>query len=177
MGSEHNREDGEPGTEPEMPVQVTELLAAPSTWATPPPGVLEGVLSRIRAERAAEGCARRVELAGTELAADAAGVATVRTVDGGVAVSLSVRELPAAEPGTQYEVWLSRADGPAVRAGAFDLRDGTVPVELSAETDAAGSAEWDTVTVVVQRVRGRRRPHAPIVLHGTVPPPDDEQQS
>jgi hypothetical protein len=69
-------------------------------------------------------------LAGTELAPEATGTATIADTPLGTRIVLNVAALPPAEPGTYYEAWL-RVDGQiGVSAGTFHLRGGDGEIEL-----------------------------------------------
>ena len=62
--------------------------------------------------------------------AEATGIAEIVTTPIGTKITLDVRGLPPAEPGTYYEAWL-RVDGETgVSAGTFHLRGGDGELEL-----------------------------------------------
>lgn len=229
---------------PDGAVHVRRVLDSDSVWGDPPPGVLDGVLGQIRAERTtastpastastpastpaetaagtpvgthagmpavapaeASGGARtrrrpgrlllvaaavvllalgglagwlaagwtptpdvvRAELAGTEFAPGASGVANVRDTPSGVAISLDVSGLPPAAPGTYYAGWVKAPDGQRVAIGTFHLRGGEETIELWAGVDVA---RYSTLTVTVQEERAGEQPPGNVVLKGSIPAP------
>lgn len=88
-----------------------------------------------------------VALAGTELAVDATAVAEISELDEGTLITLTVEDLPPAEPGTYYEAWLRKDAEVGVSAGTFHLRDGSGPIALWA---AVSPDEYPLLTVTIQ---------------------------
>ena len=92
-------------------------------------------------------------LAGTELEPDAAGRATIASMDSGFEIELDINGLPPAPAGTYYQGWLRNEDGDAVTIGTFHGREGTDDIILWSGVDVA---DYPTLTVTIQQERAAR---------------------
>ena len=104
-------------------------------------------------------------LAATELIPGASGSATVSSTGSGLSISLTVRGLPPAAPGTFYQAWM-RGDAGSVPIGTFHVRDGDGPIELWSGVDVA---DYPTMTVTVQREGAGPESSGIVVLRGEIP--------
>jgi hypothetical protein len=114
--------------------------------------------------RSGDDAGREFDVAGTELAPDAAAVATVDERGSGVAIELDVRGLPPAEPGTYYQGWVKGADG-LVTVGTFHLRGGDDTVEL---WSGVPLDRYPTLTVTLQEEGGGPESSGRVVLSGEI---------
>lgn len=109
-----------------------------------------------------------VILAGTELAPGATATARVRSTPSGTAISLDVRGLPPARPGSYYEAWLKSVDDDLAPVGTFHLRGGTETIELWAGVD---TSRYRTLTVTIQYEHRPNTSTGLVVLRGRLPSP------
>jgi hypothetical protein len=116
--------------------------------------------------RSEDGGGRQVEVAGTELAPDASGTATVESTPSGVRIHLDVRGLPPAEPGTYYQAWVKGPDG-LVTVGTFHVREGDDTVELWSGVELD---EYPTLTVTIQQEGQGQESSGRVVLSGRIAP-------
>jgi Anti-sigma-K factor rskA len=119
-----------------------------------------GVLVR----SADDGAGQDFAVAGTELAPDASGVATVEETGSGVAIELDVSGLPPAEPGTYYQAWVKGPDG-LVTVGTFHMRGGDDQVEL---WSGVPLDRYPTLTVTLQQEGAGQESSGRVVLSGEV---------
>jgi hypothetical protein len=116
--------------------------------------------------RSEDGGGRQVEVAGTELAPDASGTATVENTPSGVRIHLDVRGLPPAEPGTYYQAWVKGPNG-LVTVGTFHVREGDDTVELWSGVELD---EYPTLTVTIQQEGQGQESSGRVVLSGRIAP-------
>lgn len=109
--------------------------------------VAAGVAGALVVTRDGGDAGREVAVAGTELAPGASATARVEETGSGVAITLDVRDLPPAEPGTYYQGWVRGPDG-AVTIGTFHVREGDDEVELWAGVELD---DYPTLTVTLQQ--------------------------
>lgn len=107
---------------------------------------------------------RQFALIGTELAPDAAAVATVSELRSGIAIVLEISGLPPSEPGTYYQGWV-RDTEEAVAVGTFHMRGGDGAVELWSGVDLD---RYPTVTVTLQEEGAGPESSGQVVLTGEV---------
>jgi Anti-sigma-K factor rskA len=119
-----------------------------------------GVLAR----SADDGAGEDFAVAGTELAPDASGVATVEVTGSGVAIELDVSGLPPAGPGTYYQAWVKGPDG-LVTVGTFHMRGGDDHVEL---WSGVPLDRYPTFTVTLQEEGAGQESSGQVVLSGEV---------
>lgn len=129
-------------------------------------GVAAAIVVLVAASAIDDGPDRRpdgvaVGLTGTDLAPDAAAVATVTDTPLGTRIDLDVSALAPAGEDEYYELWMWDADGDAVSAGSFHLRGGVGEIELWA---GVGLADYPTMTVTVQREGAGTSPSPDVVL-------------
>lgn len=101
-------------------------------------------------------------LVGTELAPQASGQVEVVETGSGVALSLTVEDLPPAPPGTYYQAWLRGSRG-LVAIGTFHLRGGDDTIEL---WSGVGTDRYPTLTVTLQDEGGGQESSGQVVLAG-----------
>jgi hypothetical protein len=108
-----------------------------------------------------------VALAGTDLAPDAAAVATVADTPLGTVVDLDVSDLAAAPEGTYYQAWLRQDgdDGELVSAGTFHMRGGDGEIALWAGVSAE---QYPVLTVTLQEEGEGPASSGEVVLRGRV---------
>jgi Anti-sigma-K factor rskA len=111
-----------------------------------------------------DGVGQDFAVAGTELAPDASGVATVEETGSGVAIELDVSGLPPAEPGTYYQAWVKGPDG-LVTVGTFHMRGGDDHVDL---WSGVPLDRYPTLTVTVQQEGAGQASSGRVVLSGEV---------
>jgi hypothetical protein len=111
-----------------------------------------------------DGAGQDFAVAGTELAPDASGVATVEETGSGVAIELDVSGLPPAEPGTYYQAWVKGPDG-LVTVGTFHMRGGDDHVDL---WSGVPLDRYPTLTVTVQQEGAGQASSGRVVLSGEV---------
>jgi Anti-sigma-K factor rskA len=116
--------------------------------------------------RSDDGGGREVEVAGTELAPDASGTATVENTPSGVRIHLDVRGLPPAAPGTYYQAWVKGPNG-LVTVGTFHVREGDDTVELWSGVELD---EYPTLTVTIQQEGQGQESSGRVVLSGRIAP-------
>jgi Anti-sigma-K factor rskA len=104
------------------------------------------------------------DVAGTELAPEASGVATVEETGSGVAIELDVSGLPPAEPGTYYQAWV-KGPGGLVTVGTFHMRGGDDRVEL---WSGVPLDRYPTLTVTLQEEGAGQESSGRVVLSGEV---------
>ena len=104
------------------------------------------------------------DVAGTELAPEASGVATVEETGSGVAIELDVSGLPPAEPGTYYQAWV-KGPGGLVTVGTFHMRGGDDRVEL---WSGVPLDRYPTLTVTLQEEGAGQESSGQVVLSGEV---------
>jgi Anti-sigma-K factor rskA len=121
---------------------------------------LVGVLAR----SADDGSGQDFDVAGTELAPEASGVATVEETGSGVAIELDVRGLPPAEPGTYYQAWV-KGPGGLVTVGTFHMRGGDDHVDL---WSGVPLDRYPTLTVTLQEEGAGQESSGRVVLSGDV---------
>lgn len=107
-----------------------------------------------------------VTLAGTELEPDAAGRATIASMDSGFEIELDISGLPPAPAGAYYQGWLRNEDGDAVTIGTFHGREGTDDIILWSGVDVA---DYPTLTVTIQQERAGAESSGQVVLRGEIP--------
>ena len=107
-----------------------------------------------------------VTLAGTELEPDAAGRATIASMDSGFEIELDISGPPPAPAGTYYQGWLRNEDGDAVTIGTFHGREGTDDIILWSGVDVA---DYPTLTVTIQQERAGAESSGQVVLRGEIP--------
>jgi Anti-sigma-K factor rskA len=135
------------------------LLVAAAAGIVAVAGVV-GVLVR----SADDGTGQDFAVAGTQLAPDASGVATVEETGSGVAIELDVSGLPPAEPGTYYQAWVKGPDG-LVTVGTFHMRGGDDHVEL---WSGVPLERYPTLTVTLQEEGAGQESSGQVVLSGEV---------
>jgi hypothetical protein len=111
-----------------------------------------------------ESPARQFALSGTELAPDAAAVATVTELQSGIAIVLEISGLPPSAPGTYYQGWVRDTED-AVAVGTFHMRGGDGAVELWSGVDLD---RYPTVTVTLQEEGAGPESSGQVVLTGEV---------
>jgi Anti-sigma-K factor rskA len=111
-----------------------------------------------------DGAGQDFAVAGTELAPDASGVATVEKTGSGVAIELDVSGLPPAEPGTYYQAWVKGPDG-LVTVGTFHMRGGDDHVDL---WSGVPLDRYPTLTVTLQQEGAGQASSGRVVLSGEV---------
>jgi hypothetical protein len=111
-----------------------------------------------------DGAGQDFAVAGTELAPDASGVATVEETGSGVAIELDVSGLPPAEPGTYYQAWVKGPDG-LVTVGTFHMRGGDDHVDL---WSGVPLDRYPTLTVTLQEEGEGQESSGRVVLTGEV---------
>src|SRR5262245_9744273 len=125
--------------------------------------VVAGVV-RILVRAADDDAGQDFAVAGTELAPDASGVATVEETGSGVAIELDVSGLPPAEPGTYYQAWVKGPDG-LVTVGTFHMRGGDDHVDL---WSGVPLDRYPTLTVTLQEEGAGQESSGRVVLSGDV---------
>ncbi|MGH9227869.1 MAG: anti-sigma factor [Acidimicrobiales bacterium] len=125
--------------------------------------VLAGIVGTLMRAADDDG-GRDFTVAGTELAPEAAAVATVEETGSGVAIELDVRGLPPAEPGTYYQAWVKGPDG-LVTVGTFHMRAGDDSVEL---WSGVPLDRYPTLTVTMQEEGAGQESSGRVVLSGEV---------
>jgi hypothetical protein len=118
----------------------------------------------ILARSADDGAGQDFAVAGTELAPNASGVATVEETGSGVAIELDVSGLPPAEPGTYYQAWVKGPDG-LVTVGTFHMRGGDDHVDL---WSGVPLDRYPTLTVTLQEEGAGQESSGRVVLSGEV---------
>lgn len=103
-------------------------------------------------------------LEATELAPEAAGVATISEMALGTQIILDVSGLPPAEPGTYYEAWLRIDADAGVSAGTFHLRGGDGTIELWA---GVTPDEYPLFTITLQS-EAQEESSGQVVLRGLI---------
>jgi Anti-sigma-K factor rskA len=121
---------------------------------------LVGILAR----SADDDAGQDFDVAGTELAPEASGVATVEETGSGVAIELDVSGLPPAEPGTYYQAWVKGPSG-LVTVGTFHMRGGDDRVEL---WSGVPLDRYPTLTVTLQEEGAGQESSGRVVLSGEV---------
>jgi Anti-sigma-K factor rskA len=121
---------------------------------------LVGILVR----SADDGGGQDFAVAGTELAPEASGVATVEETGSGVAIELDVSGLPPAEPGTYYQAWV-KGPGGLVTVGTFHMRGGDDHVDL---WSGVPLDRYPTLTVTLQEEGAGQESSGRVVLSGQV---------
>jgi Anti-sigma-K factor rskA, C-terminal len=121
---------------------------------------LVGILVR----SADDGAGQDFDVAGTELAPGASGVATVEETGSGIAIELDVRGLPPAEPGTYYQAWV-KGPGGLVTVGTFHMRGGDDHVDL---WSGVPLDRYPTLTVTLQQEGAGQESSGRVVLSGDV---------
>lgn len=128
--------------------------------------VLAGVAGAIVATRGGDDPAgTEVAIAGTELAPGASATAHVQETGSGLDITLDVRDLPPAEPGTYYQGWVRNADGQAVTIGTFHMRGGDDEVDLWAGVDLE---DYPMLTVTLQQEGAGAESSGQVVLAGEI---------
>jgi hypothetical protein len=112
-----------------------------------------------------DGAGQDFAVAGTELAPDASGVATVEETGSGVAIELDVSGLPPAEPGTYYQAWVKGPDG-LVTVGTFHMRGGDDHVDL---WSGVPLDRYPMLTVTLQQEGAGQESSGRVVMSGEVP--------
>jgi Anti-sigma-K factor rskA len=133
------------------------VLVAAAAGVVAVAGVV-GILVR----SADDGAGQDFDVAGTELAPDASGVATVEETGSGVAIQLDVSGLPPAEPGTYYQAWVKGPDG-LVTVGTFHMRGGDDHVEL---WSGVSLDRYPTLTVTLEEEGAGQGSSGRVVLSG-----------
>ena len=121
---------------------------------------LVGILAR----SADDDAGQDFDVAGTELAPEASGVATVEETGSGVAIELDVSGLPPAEPGTYYQAWV-KGPGGLVTVGTFHMRGGDDHVDL---WSGVPLDRYPTLTVTLQEEGAGQESSGRVVLSGEV---------
>lgn len=111
-----------------------------------------------------DGQAREVALAGSELAPNARGTATVEEVGSGVAIEIDVTGLPPAAPGTYYQAWVRGPDG-LITIGTFHMRGGDDTVELWSGVELD---RYPLLTVTLQQEGAGQDSSGQVVLSGEI---------
>jgi len=111
-----------------------------------------------------DGAGQDFAVAGTELAPDASGVATVEETGSGVAIELDVSDLPPAEPGTYYQAWVKGPEG-LVTVGTFHMRGGDDHIDL---WSGVPLDRYPTLTVTLQEEGAGQESSGRVVLSGEV---------
>jgi Anti-sigma-K factor rskA len=111
-----------------------------------------------------DGAGQDFDVAGTELAPEASGVASVEETGSGVAIELDVSGLPPAEPGTYYQAWV-KGPGGLVTVGTFHMRGGDDRVEL---WSGVPLDRYPTLTVTLQEEGAGQESSGRVVLSGDV---------
>ncbi|HEX9258887.1 MAG TPA: anti-sigma factor [Acidimicrobiales bacterium] len=106
----------------------------------------------------------RIALAGTELAPDATGTATVTETQSGLRIELDASGLPRLDGGRFYQAWLKSADGVLVPIGTFHTGDKVV-LWAGVTLD-----EYPTLTVTREEADGNQASSGERVLAGSVAP-------
>jgi hypothetical protein len=135
------------------------MLVAAAAGIVAVAGVV-GILVR----SADDGAGQDFAVAGTELAPNASGVATVEETGSGVAIELDVSGLPPAEPGTYYQAWVKGPDG-LVTVGTFHMRGGDDHVDL---WSGVPLDRYPTLTVTLQEEGAGQESSGRVVLSGEV---------
>lgn len=138
---------------------VRRVLAAVSSAAAVVALVLVAAVVTVRL--GADGGAT-FALAGSELAPQASGQVEVVETGSGVALSLTVEDLPPAPRGTYYQAWLRGPRG-LVAIGTFHLRGGDDTIEL---WSGVGTDRYPTLTVTLQDEGGGQESSGRVVLAG-----------
>lgn len=105
-------------------------------------------------------------LSGTELAPEAAAVATVIEWRTGVAIELDITRLPPAGPGEYYQGWVRGPEG-AVTIGTFHMDGGDGSVELWSGVELD---DYPEVTVTLQVEGDGPESSGEVVLEGQLTP-------
>jgi Anti-sigma-K factor rskA len=151
-----------PAARPQVPSRRRSrrlMLVAAAAGVVAVAGVV-GVLVR----SADDGAGQDFDVAGTELAPEASGVATVEETGSGVAIELDVRGLPPAEPGTYYQAWV-KGPGGLVTVGTFHMRGGDDHVDL---WSGVPLDRYPTLTVTLQEEGAGQESSGRVVLSGDV---------
>ena len=106
-------------------------------------------------------------LADTEVIPGASGSATVESTGSGLSISLTIDDLPPAEPGTFYQAWM-RSDTGSIPIGTFHARQGDGPIELWSGVEVA---DYPTMTVTIQQEGAGPESSGIVVLRGDIPQP------
>jgi hypothetical protein len=107
-------------------------------------------------------------LAATDVIPGVSGEATVAETGSGLSISLSIENLPPAEPGTFYQAWM-RGETGSVPIGTFHARgndDGRI--ELWSGVDVA---DYPLMTVTIQQEGAGPESSGVVVLRGEIPQP------
>ncbi len=181
-------------TEERLPDRVRAALADPDTWADPPKGLVDRVISE---GREAEGRPTHsiwiaaalalvlvgvslfqgpgeppddgliVAMTGTPLAPGAAGTVQMREAPSGWYIRLDVRGLPPAPEDAYYQGWLWDEDE-GVSIGTFHMRNGAEPVGLWSGVSPEG---FPVVKVTLQDLGGGSAPSDRVMMEGRVTDP------
>ncbi len=108
-----------------------------------------------------------VAMAGTELASDARGTASLREYPSGWWIRLELEGLPPAPADTYYQGWVWR-DGEGVSVGTFHMRGGNEPVTLWSGVDVA---EYPSIWVTLQDEGGGAEASERVMMRGDITEP------
>ncbi|MFC8016078.1 anti-sigma factor [Streptomyces cinereoruber] len=111
---------------------------------------------------ASDEAANSFQLAGTQVAPDARGVASVTRTDAGLEIHLDVTNLPPAAPDEYYQGWI-KDETNAITVGTFHMRNGSEEVTLWSGID---SERYSTFTVTLQKIGGGQKSSGIVVLSG-----------
>jgi anti-sigma-K factor RskA len=126
--------------------------------------VLAAVFAFPRAET------RQLQLTGTDFAANATAIATIRTTPSGEDITLDISGLPEPPPGHFYQGWVRQGTEPtdnAVTIGTFHMRGGDDEVTLWAGVDID---DFPVLTVTLEPDDGDPASSGQVVLRGRLEP-------
>ncbi len=107
-----------------------------------------------------------LELAGTELAADASAIAELVETPDGTVVLLDIEGLPPAGPEEYYEAWLRQSPEVGVSAGTFHFRGGGGDTIVL--WSGVSPSDFPLVTVTIQDLDGGAMSSGRVVLRGSL---------
>jgi Anti-sigma-K factor rskA len=106
-------------------------------------------------------------LTGTDLASAASAQVEITEKASGFEVVLDIDDLASAEDGSYYQAWFKDADGVLVTIGTFHARESGQDIVLWSGVDPA---EYDVLTVTLQRVGGGAKSSGEVLLSGRLNP-------